>query len=122
MYEEDDDFEDYLKEVGSKFMKMFLDQKESEETKPRSCVVLKIVGKDCILIKVTTTKIHSKNHPQYAFCIPVSENPSDKDTLKCIGKLKYDPSYLYINKITTIDTTEQVTIDNKSKDCVQLKK
>eukprot|EP01080_Neovahlkampfia_damariscottae_P011550 gene11550-4801_t len=40
------------------------------------------------------------------------ENSSDKDTLKCIGKLKYDPSYLYINKITTIDTTEQ--------DCVQL--
>eukprot|EP01080_Neovahlkampfia_damariscottae_P007664 gene7664-12130_t len=77
------------------------------ETKPRSCVVLKIVGKDCILIKVTTTKIHSKNHPQYAFCIPVSENP-------------ISPSYLYINKITTIDTTEQVTINNKSKDCVQL--
>ena len=48
------------------------------ENKPRSCVVLKIVGKDCILIKVTTTKIKSKNHPQYAFCIPVQKTQVTK--------------------------------------------
>eukprot|EP01080_Neovahlkampfia_damariscottae_P010932 gene10932-3638_t len=69
---------------------------EDDKFTTRSAIVIKIVGRDVTLLKLTSTKVN-KDHPIYPYCVPIGENLQgykEGEYLKC-SNLQNNPSFIY---------------------------